>query len=113
MQLRIHEDREVYDHLDYLDLKDKPDPNDIVLDENHWDCECDVRYIHPNKMLWCPYCRVRKQDQPQSRRNEVEMLQKDYDSSVDLVLPGTDTLPEWMLTDVYDEGVTKSKGEAA
>lgn len=112
MPMRVDDNMEIYDHLDYLDLKDKPKPEPIVLDEEHWDCECDVRYIHPNGMLWCPFCRTRKQDQPQARANEVKFFRDGGDTSIDLVLPGTDVLPDWMLTDVYEEGVTESKEEA-
>lgn len=113
MPMRIDERVEVFDHLDYLNIDDKPKPEPIVLDDGHWDCECDVRYIHPNGMLWCPFCRTRRNDQPQSRLEEVKFLRDSGDTSVDLVLPGTDVLPDWMQTDVYEECVADKKAEEA
>lgn len=43
--------------------------------KHFWDCECDIHYIHPSdECNYCVRCRARKDDQPDSRVNEVEKM---------------------------------------
>ncbi|GAB4404199.1 MAG: hypothetical protein OHK003_32160 [Anaerolineales bacterium] len=44
---------------------------DIRTTPLFWDCECDERYIHPAGEDVCPRCEARREDQPNSRANEV------------------------------------------
>lgn len=48
--------------------------NDIVLDERYWDCECVVDFIHPNSQDQCVVCDALRDDQPNSRANEVKLF---------------------------------------
>lgn len=38
----------------------------------YWDCECKEDYIRPREMDVCPICWAYREDQPDSRVNEVE-----------------------------------------
>lgn len=44
----------------------------ITLSENHWDCECEKNYIHSVEVLHCPICGSDKEDQPNSRIEEMK-----------------------------------------
>ena len=42
------------------------------LSNKYWDCECTgKRFIHPNSRLKCPICEAEKDNQPDSRLEEV------------------------------------------
>ena len=43
----------------------------IVLAADFWDCECTERYIHRESVDYCPSCNTPRDDQPNSRVNEV------------------------------------------
>jgi len=43
----------------------------IELDPRYWDCECEHDYIHPKSMECCPKCKAWRDDQPDSRVEEV------------------------------------------
>ena len=49
---------------------------ETVLHDDFWDCECsDERgYIHPKSCSHCPDCNSFKDDQPDSRVNELVFL---------------------------------------
>lgn len=42
---------------------------EITLD--YWDCECETKYIHPIANDECPFCKARREDMPNSRKDEV------------------------------------------
>ena len=42
---------------------------DITLD--YWDCECSEKYIHSVKVDCCPFCKAKREDMPNSRKDEV------------------------------------------
>ena len=46
----------------------------IVTTESYWDCECEHNYIHPSTMPECLRCGAKREDQPDSRVNEVQAL---------------------------------------
>ena len=37
----------------------------------YWDCECDKHYIHPRSHKTCVHCKAVRDEQPDSRVNEV------------------------------------------
>jgi hypothetical protein len=44
----------------------------MKTDPRYWDCECEENFIHDNRVgTFCPRCRTRAQDQPDSRPEEV------------------------------------------
>ena len=43
----------------------------IELNENYWDCECQVDYIHHKAVLVCNICGADRDGQPDSRADEV------------------------------------------
>ena len=45
---------------------------EIVLNEDYWDCECDRRYIHKKSCPECPYCGAQQEEQPDSRQEEID-----------------------------------------
>ena len=46
----------------------------IKLNPNYWDCECEHDFIHPKEMYYCVLCGAYKDDQPDSRENEIKNL---------------------------------------
>lgn len=44
---------------------------DIVLTNQYWDCECEKNFIRPIECPKCPLCGSEKEDQPDSRIEEV------------------------------------------
>jgi len=45
---------------------------DIILDLNHWDCECNENYIKTKDVEYCKICGARQEEQPNSRINELK-----------------------------------------
>lgn len=45
--------------------------SEIILTPEYWDCECEKDYIHHRCETMCAACEARREDQPQSRVNEV------------------------------------------
>lgn len=43
----------------------------IELTSEYWDCECDTDYIHPSPQDKCEICDTTREEQPDSRVNEV------------------------------------------
>lgn len=43
----------------------------IYTTELFWDCECEVKYIHPKSEVKCAKCGAMAADQPDSRSDEV------------------------------------------
>jgi len=52
---------------DAASLKDVP----LLLTDMYWDCECKSNYIKPSDLDECPICDARREEQPDSRVNEV------------------------------------------
>jgi hypothetical protein len=46
---------------------------DIVLNLDYWDCECKENYIHHISQDECPICKASKNDQPNSREDEINI----------------------------------------
>ncbi|MCP4424437.1 MAG: hypothetical protein GY803_08105 [Chloroflexi bacterium] len=46
----------------------------IELTPDYWDCECEVGYIHPNVDTGCAWCGAVRDEQPDSRVDEVQAL---------------------------------------
>jgi len=46
--------------------------NKMETTTQYWDCECKEDYIRPREMDVCPICWAYREDQPDSRVNEVE-----------------------------------------
>lgn len=61
---------------------------EIEFDPTHWDCECETRFIHPKAMKRCPFCGAERDDQPDSRMDEVKQHRSAGDRSIDLVITG-------------------------
>ncbi len=49
---------------------------DMTLNLDYWDCECEFGYIHAIDVDYCPICGAHREDQPNSRAEEVEHLMK-------------------------------------
>ena len=45
---------------------------DCETTSEYWDCECKENYIHPKTEESCAKCGLKREDQPDSRVNEVE-----------------------------------------
>jgi len=48
--------------------------DDCDTTSEYWDCECEGLYIHPYNHYTCVICNARRDDQPDSRVNEVLAL---------------------------------------
>jgi len=48
--------------------------NEIETTDQYWDCECEKKYIHPKAQKMCTRCGVERDEQPDSRVNEVLAL---------------------------------------
>ena len=59
---------------DYLDVF----PDGLVLTSLFWDCECKENFIHPKLQQNCPICGAIRNEQPDSRANEVLLLCSDW-----------------------------------
>lgn len=46
--------------------------DDCETNPNYWDCECKENNIHPKYEAYCPYCGCHSEDQPDSRKTEVQ-----------------------------------------
>jgi hypothetical protein len=46
--------------------------NDCQTTTEYWDCDCLDDYIHHRTRDMCPHCVVYRDDQPDSRINEVK-----------------------------------------
>jgi len=44
---------------------------EIILNPNFWDCECGDNFIHSKTQARCRKCGAVREDQPDSRENEV------------------------------------------
>lgn len=42
-----------------------------VTNPNYWDCECREKFIHRREQDYCPRCGAWREDQPDSRVNEI------------------------------------------
>jgi len=47
---------------------------EIVVTSLFWDCECDKDFIHSKRHEACPICGAVREDQPDSRANEVLLI---------------------------------------
>jgi hypothetical protein len=45
---------------------------DLELDRGYWDCECENDYIHDYTESECERCGAEQDDQPNSRKSEVQ-----------------------------------------
>ena len=46
----------------------------VITTDLYWDCECLTDYINPQQLSDCKVCGAERDDQPQSRVNEVELM---------------------------------------
>lgn len=46
--------------------------DEFKLSDDYWDCECVHDYIHPNTEDVCDKCKALREDQPDSRLDEIE-----------------------------------------
>lgn len=44
----------------------------VELTDKYWDCECEQDFIHSKNCDMCIYCGALKDEQPDSRVNEVK-----------------------------------------
>lgn len=51
--------------------------DEIILNENYWDCECRFFYFKPSTDSYCEICGAEKVDQPNSRQEEIDQFQKE------------------------------------
>ncbi len=58
----------------------------LTLDPNYWDCECEVRYIHNKKEEKCEKCGAIREEQPDSRLNEVMLLKFSKTKLIDMIM---------------------------
>ena len=45
---------------------------DPTLNTEHWDCECEEKYIHHNSVDQCDECGALRDESPDSRQSEVD-----------------------------------------
>ena len=43
----------------------------VITNNEYWDCECETRFIHPKHHEACNECFARRNDQPDSREDEL------------------------------------------
>lgn len=60
--------------------------DEIVLNPDFWDCECETNYIHSKQLDECPVCHAWQEEQPDSIQNEVEKFFSD--TQADLIASG-------------------------
>jgi hypothetical protein len=48
------------------------DDQGIWLNLEYWDCECDNNFIHPISQEVCNMCATNRENQPNSREDEVK-----------------------------------------
>lgn len=48
----------------------------IETSPDFWDCECENNYIHPKEQPKCEICGAIREDQPDSRINEILQITK-------------------------------------
>lgn len=48
--------------------------DDIILNDNYWDCECKYNFIRNSEEHRCKICLALQDDQPSSRQNEIDKL---------------------------------------
>jgi len=48
----------------------------IETTSKYWDCECKHNYIHPKSERECSICKVKEEDQPDSRVDEVKNIKE-------------------------------------
>ncbi len=46
----------------------------ITTVTTHWDCECEINYIHPKSEKVCEVCGIGKDWRPDSRPNEMRLV---------------------------------------
>ena len=46
--------------------------DNILLNPDYWDCECEKNYIHEAKQKRCRKCGSRRDEMPDSRQNEID-----------------------------------------
>gem|GEM_PF-6127242 len=54
-----------------LDRQIKPEPTP-TLNTEHWDCECEEKYIHCKSVDRCDECDALRGESPDSRQSEVD-----------------------------------------
>jgi hypothetical protein len=62
----------------------------IKTTEQYWDCECRENFIHPAAVNHCPRCDTYRDEQPDSRVNEVldvglSITAENWDTLIDQV----------------------------
>jgi len=46
----------------------------VITNENFWDCECEHNFIHPKSEASCNKCGAVREEQPDSRENELQQM---------------------------------------
>lgn len=62
---------ECQQHYENLLKKNLMEQNEIILNEDYWDCNCVENYIHPIYENYCSKCDTYEEDMPNSRQNEI------------------------------------------
>lgn len=52
----------------------KDESGDFYTSPDFWDCECKTNYIHPKEQPQCEICGSVREEQPDSRMNEIQIL---------------------------------------
>lgn len=55
---------------------------EVAVTPDYWDCECEDHFIHPKDCEKCLVCGAIRNEQPDSRVNEVRMMNKVYPNSL-------------------------------
>lgn len=48
--------------------------DEINLSSLYWDCDCEHQFIHPREQEYCPFCKAKAIDQPDSRIGELKLF---------------------------------------
>ncbi|KKL11746.1 hypothetical protein LCGC14_2542690 [marine sediment metagenome] len=46
----------------------------VITVTTHWDCECEINYIHPKNKKVCEVCGIEEDWGPDSRPNEMRLV---------------------------------------
>lgn len=48
---------------------------ETVTSPDYWDCGCDENYIQPSDQRYCIWCGAFRDDQPDSRQDEIDKME--------------------------------------
>ncbi len=68
--------------LDEITELVKGNMNQIITNPDFWDCECKKNYIHRKNIRHCFKCGANRDEQPDSRQDEIDKYYIDNDIDI-------------------------------